>query len=93
MKADFKNIFQASYKDSQMKLHEAILVIFLPWSLNKYLFSVVFSKATTQMNLDKCLYLNIQEFSWKYIEQVLYSKLAVLFIVRTRSFTKRDSRK
>lgn len=28
MKADFKNIFQASYKDSQMKLHEAVLVIF-----------------------------------------------------------------
>ena len=28
MKADFKNIFQASYKDSQMKLQKAILVIF-----------------------------------------------------------------
>lgn len=49
MKADFKNIFQASYKDSQMKLHEAILVIF---------FAMVFEQVFVFCSIFKSNYSN-----------------------------------
>ena len=32
---DFRNMFQASYKDTQMVLTEAALVSFLSWTLDK----------------------------------------------------------
>ena len=53
---DFKNMFQATHKDTQLTLTETVLLSFLSPTLNKLLFAEAFSKATIQGNSGKYLY-------------------------------------
>ena len=54
--ADFKNIFQGTYKDIRSTLTETVLTSFLLSTLNIFLFAEALSEATTQGIYEKQLY-------------------------------------
>ena len=60
-------MLQANYKDTRITLTEVVHESFFVVNFNKFLFPGVLSKATNPKNFDKELYLNVQEFSRKYI--------------------------
>ena len=49
--ADFRNMFQGTYKDTRLTLTETVLLSFLSPTLNMVLFAEALSEATTQGNL------------------------------------------
>ena len=51
--ADFRNMFQGTYKDTRLTLTETVLLSFLSPTLNMVLFVEALSEATTQGNLLK----------------------------------------
>ena len=65
---------KANYKDYQIILTGTVVVSFLSSTLNMFLLSGIFSKASTQKNFEK---LKSSEFSRKYIVQFLHCKTDV----------------
>ena len=51
--ADFKNMFQGTYKDTRLTLAEILLLSFLSPTLNMFLFAEALSEATTQAIYEK----------------------------------------
>ena len=49
--ADFRNMFQGTYKDTRLTLTETVLLSFLSPTLNMVLFAEALSEATTQGTL------------------------------------------
>ena len=54
--ADFKNIFQGTYKNTRLTLTETVLLSFLSPNLNMVLFAEALSEVTTHGTYEKYFY-------------------------------------